>query len=177
MASITTVISDNDLKIGDAMRDVQGARIPDSVVVGPSAWAMLDDGSCMIENHGVISGEVTRITIGHEGATALARLMGADEIHVATFDGSTISSHRSAAGAVRAATDHMAERMARLGNSTLTRDDVDMIATVLEDRGVLDLQIRRDLGTAVPCMSVERVHAIAMGVSGTYEIRSSALLD
>lgn len=176
-ATITSIIGDRGLKAGDAMRDVKGDVIPDSIVVGASAWATTDDGSCTIERHAVITGEVTRIEIGHEGATALGRLLGPDEIHVAMFDGSTISSHRSAAGAVRAATDHMTERMARLGNSTLTRDDVALIAAVLEDRGDLDMQIRRDLGTAVPGMSVERIHAIAMGVSGTYEIRSSALLD
>jgi hypothetical protein len=176
-ATITSIIGDSGLKAGDAMRDVKGDAIANSVVVGPSAWAMTEDGSLTIERYAVITGETTRIEIGHEGAAALSRLLGPDEIHVATFDGSTISTHRSAAGAARAAIDHMYQRMERLGSSKLTRQDAAQISAVLDDRGGIDLQMRHDLGAAVPGMAVERIHAIAMGVSGCYEIRNAALLD
>ncbi len=170
MKTIASIIHRYDLKRGDTMRDISGEPIANSVVYDADTCVSINTDRPLVEVDGRFSTDPALVS-------SVSDLLRADEVHSVLVDGKPTTQHRTIAGAVRSAVDHMRSCMERTGSLPLDDDDLRLVGAVLTDERRLDLQVRAGLIDAVPGMTPERITLLAMRISREYRIATNALLD
>lgn len=98
-----------------------------------------------------------------------------DTISLAFVEGSVLSLHRSRAGAASALVDDIERRLARTGAASLVDGERLILAGVLVEHGVVDLNQGR--GMTVCDVAPERMTVIAFAINRTFLIEDQPLLD